>query len=459
MANDKIFITDLPVISEIDDNTTFVSDNGSETNSVKASQLKDFVIGGINLDELGSVKSVNDKFPDENGNIELTADDIGVTPGGGGGEGDETNPNLLDNWYFLNPVNRNGFTTGPGYNGTAAVTIDRWRRVGYTNGVITLGTDGIVIDSTATTSGANRLRQLLAETLPNNTYTFSILVTEISGTLTVALADKDAGSLGSNTFSTTGVHTMSYTGDKLNMVYWGASAESVVKVVAVKLEVGSVQTLAHQENDVWVLNKTPDFIEQMIVCSQYNATTDELLNANLYTEKGGTVTGNLTIKKIAPEIIMLHTSNNRYINMFMGSDGVAYLRNAIDGNNRSALFLQSETITDFNRVLRLQKTVNGSTSYYNIFGEHNKPLGTYYGSGESTERTVNVGGIGNVLVISSSNGMAWVTEGGAMVKSATSTSLTSLNASSVKFVAGVLTLKTTSAYVNSDSVQYSYQLV
>ena len=38
---------------------------------------------------------------------------------------------------------------------------------------------------------------------------------------------------------------------------------------AVKLELGTEQTLAHQENGVWVLNEIPDYGEQLRRCQRY----------------------------------------------------------------------------------------------------------------------------------------------------------------------------------------------
>jgi hypothetical protein len=46
------------------------------------------------------------------------------------------------------------------------------------------------------------------------------------------------------------------------------------ELVAVKLELGSVQTLAHQDVDGnWVLNEIPNYAEQLAICSQYDPTT------------------------------------------------------------------------------------------------------------------------------------------------------------------------------------------
>jgi hypothetical protein len=40
-------------------------------------------------------------------------------------------------------------------------------------------------------------------------------------------------------------------------------------VKAVKLELGSEQTLAHLENGVWVLNEIPDYETQLLRCQRF----------------------------------------------------------------------------------------------------------------------------------------------------------------------------------------------
>ena len=49
--------------------------------------------------------------------------------------------------------------------------------------------------------------------------------------------------------------------------------DDYISIKAAKLELGSQQTLAHQENGVWVLNEIPDFGEQLARCQrhQFNA--------------------------------------------------------------------------------------------------------------------------------------------------------------------------------------------
>lgn len=89
----------------------------------------------------------------------------------------------------------------------------------------------------------------------------------------------------------------------------------------------------------------------------------------------------------------------------------------------------------------------------------NKPTGTYTGNGSATSRTVETGGIGDVCIINSTQGVAIVTEYGAIVKTASGTSVTGLASSNVKFIDGVLTIASNSPYVNSSSVEYTYQVV
>lgn len=47
------------------------------------------------------------------------------------------------------------------------------------------------------------------------------------------------------------------------------TAGATFTVKAVKLELGSQQTLAHQENGVWVLNEIPKFGDQLAECQRY----------------------------------------------------------------------------------------------------------------------------------------------------------------------------------------------
>lgn len=137
------------------------------------------------------------------------------------------NRNLLDNWYFGNPVNQRDIS---GTISSAGYFLDRWKLV---SGSVTINTDGITLNGT--------MQQVL-ETAPVGTVTAS------------ALTQAGVGEVVPTYDSARKTVTVTADGKKL---------------VAVKLELGSQQTLAHQKNGAWVLNELPDYGEELTKCMRY----------------------------------------------------------------------------------------------------------------------------------------------------------------------------------------------
>nr|DAI78159.1 MAG TPA: tail protein [Caudoviricetes sp.] len=137
------------------------------------------------------------------------------------------NRNLLDNWYFGNPVNQRDVS---GTISSAGYFLDRWKLV---SGSVTIGADGITLNGT--------MQQVL-ETAPVGTVTVS------------ALTQAGVGEVVPTYDSASKTVTVTADGKKL---------------VAVKLEMGPQQTLAHQEDGVWVLNEIPDYGEELTKCMRY----------------------------------------------------------------------------------------------------------------------------------------------------------------------------------------------
>lgn len=174
-----------------------------------------------------------------------------------------SNPNLLDNWYFGNPVNQRGQTsyTGAGYG------IDRF----YTDD--TYGTTRITDEGLVLVSGQNHRpqAQFFDFVVKNDTkVTFSALY---KGDIILDYWGFTGETKHADDWSVT---TLTYTipaGTNLaNRFYcpsFKALRGSTCTVKAVKLELGPTQTLAHQENGVWVLNEIPDFGEQLRRCRRY----------------------------------------------------------------------------------------------------------------------------------------------------------------------------------------------
>lgn len=292
-----------------------------------------YSVARMGIDGAGSVSSVNEKSPDESGNVSLSAEDI-PTSGGGSVQASlddkqETltagenisisgsviatkafpcNPNLLDNWYFGNPVNQRGgrivpagtpyFVQGSstqsgvlsspatvigylnsgglypqvkvgsetyitpigtdvsGYVG-AGYGIDRWRieagaAISLSGGALVLtGTPGagIVQNSEALAELLDKRCTFSALTPSGDLYSAGLVIGGASGGI-------EAGDFIAYSTSDT-------------LLYVRPKDSSPKSILAVKLELGTQQTLAHQENGVWVLNEIPDYGEQLRRCQRY----------------------------------------------------------------------------------------------------------------------------------------------------------------------------------------------
>ena len=168
-----------------------------------------------------------------------------------------SNPNFLDNWYFGNPVNQRGQTSWVNPSDWQ-YAIDRWQIT--PSSVIALVDGGITII-------ADFHQGLEKERLEfGRTYTFSVLSSD--------------GRLGKHTFVLTsdtdinvgfgfGYFVCYLSGDNVWFrIYGDGSAYK-----AAKLELGSQQTLAHQDaNGNWVLNEIPNYGEQLARCQRYFQT-------------------------------------------------------------------------------------------------------------------------------------------------------------------------------------------
>lgn len=174
---------------------------------------------------------------------------IPTTSGGG------VNPNLLDNWYFGNPVNQRGQTE---YSGDK-YTVDRWHLT--SDGVLTVADEGIRL-----TSGAlfEPLEYELSSFLKGKTVTYSFFFADNTLVTKSAVIPSTWG----NWDSLIEIGDIQLIGLESGKRIW-VRYSSTATAVAAKLELGDTQTLAHKENGVWVLNEIPDFGEQLARCQRY----------------------------------------------------------------------------------------------------------------------------------------------------------------------------------------------
>lgn len=225
-----------------------------------------------------------------------------LTASGGG-----INPNLLDNWFFGRPVNqRNGYiipagveyndlswnhagTTDkaypvvgyigqdplitidgtnyivgaavqvPGYCGEWVYTIDRWE---ISEGTLTVN------DGSISHSGGHLFHPLSDE--------LSAILKGKRLTLSFLYADGSLESASAVVPSTWGTWDaiIDYASIRIFGVNNGSrlwvTNVSTAPLLAAKLELGGVQTLAHKENEKRVLNEIPNFGEQLRRCQRYH---------------------------------------------------------------------------------------------------------------------------------------------------------------------------------------------
>ena len=181
-----------------------------------------------------------------------------------------SNKNLLLNWDFHRPVNRNGMAeyTGVGY------TIDRWRS-NSTGTVLALTDNGI--QASATGASDVYVVQRFESPLPTGTYTASALVFASDGSGLVQLIYEDGTYGPIKKITASGLFTLTATVPKrIRSMLLQINAGSRIIFQAAKLEPGSHQTLARQnEGGEWEIIDPHDYDLQYLLCSQYSPSTGE----------------------------------------------------------------------------------------------------------------------------------------------------------------------------------------
>lgn len=194
------------------------------------------------------------------------------------------NPNLLDNWHFrIWQLYSNGSYSGVP-NGSYVA--DRW--------IITSSNGHITSNLTAVTpyggiknaTGPNcRITQRLENAAQFNGMTLTLSVLKNTGLYT-------STKVANGWNDTTDIF-----GGFSSATAWLNAGETIL---AVKLELGATQTLAHREGDRWVLNEIPDYGEQLRRCQRYCYR----LNSHAY----GWTYNNNTVNCLIPLPVTLRTT-------------------------------------------------------------------------------------------------------------------------------------------------------
>lgn len=180
-----------------------------------------------------------------------------------------SNGNLLRNWCLAKPVNQQRKKKyGPG----TQYTVDGWKLEDSTGSTLTVD----IIDKgiELTTNDGEGVQYWFTQNTEfvgdgETTYTFSVLVDDVIATPDEMSIWFDGGA--GIFFSAPGLYSVTYKFPEQAAVTCRVVLRNnqSVRLVAAKLELGSQQTLAHQENGVWVLNEIPDYATELLKCQRY----------------------------------------------------------------------------------------------------------------------------------------------------------------------------------------------
>lgn len=167
------------------------------------------------------------------------------------------------------------------------------------------------------------------------------------------------------------------------------------------------------------------------------------VRAEMVRKTGDTMTGGLSFAKVANGSATIDKNHTESVDY-----GIDIRDASADGKTAKLnLCAKSQTL-----LLNLNGVSHG------LYGEHNKPSGSYAGNGDAAHRTIAASGNGIALVGYSSQGTFLATFAGVLC-CATDGQITYLNSAQAYFTNGVFHILTSNAVINAANVPYSYQVI
>lgn len=123
--------------------------------------------------------------------------------------------------------------------------------------------------------------------------------------------------------------------------------------------------------------------------TQWDTMTADRVGAVRKT--GDTMTGDLVIKKAPGVVLILEDSTNNtrgFMQMWANTLSLQSQNVAGDGTNMRQLGISNSKSRELAKSLQLLDNVNGTSTYYNIYGEHNKPTPADIGAVKKTGDTM-----------------------------------------------------------------------
>ena len=279
-------------------------------------------------------------------------------------------PNLLDNAYFVGGGSQQGGGQFPinqrasaSYTSTA-FSIDRWYKANST-GTVSLSASGMTVAGTG--SGWALLDQHIENftDLFGKKVTLSVLTSSGLESVTYTMQSSLPGSETKWAGTSTVGNVVAEIRANASYIFVRLASKnaSPATILAVKLELGFTQTLAHQENGVWVLNEIPNFQQELAKCQRYQTL---LFSASNYARVALGYAESATIVHFFIPIPTTLRINNPTIEFFNSSlSNLFVYRPASGGYN--AVNGATTTVAHFDGYFDLQITTTGLTTGEMVF--------------------------------------------------------------------------------------------
>ena len=172
------------------------------------------------------------------------------------------------------------------------------------------------------------------------------------------------------------------------------------------------------------------------ICNYYNGSSWSGWTTEFLPLTGGTLSG------------ILYLQNHGYIN---ANEEYLYLVHQYNDIVKYLAVSANYGATD------AVKLIHSGVKAYNIYGEHNKPSGSYTGNGSATERIINTGGFGFALLVVGGGHSTIIFPSGGIGVSKNGSNVNKLTESEgIYFSGGTYRMATTSGFVNQNGTVYNW---
>lgn len=143
--------------------------------------------------------------------------------------------------------------------------------------------------------------------------------------------------------------------------------------------------------DITVLNQNFDIIDEKLnehdnlTASDVGARPDTWMptasQVGALSDEGGTLSGNLKLLRgNSPTIEMEVLSDNGYTSMYQHGGTFTTSSGMSSDSDESFMVLTKPSEDDDSSIFRIGRTINNSSKYYKLYGEHNKPTASDIGA-------------------------------------------------------------------------------